>query len=169
MVRFGEWDNLLEVPEPDKKAVYARAMWHYGRAVAYAKKGMTDKAEEERLAAGPLKDTTLKSISVGALNTPYALMEIADKIISAEIYPSQIKIMKRQFLLLQEAMVMEDNLNYNEPSDWHQPVRQMFGAVLLESGNFKEAEKFYLEDLENLSGEWLVIIWFAAMPDRTGP
>ena len=147
MVRFGDWDKLIEMAEPDKRAIYSRAMWHYGRGVAYAKKGMTDKAEEERLALTTLKgDTSLVNISIGALNTPYALMDIADKVITAEIYLADINY-EKAIPVLREAVIMEDNLNYNEPADWHHPVRQMLGAALLESGHFEEAEKVYLEDL----------------------
>ncbi|NEU06998.1 hypothetical protein GZH53_01625 [Flavihumibacter sp. R14] len=147
MVRFGKWDDLLKIPEPDKKTVYARAMWHYGRGVAYARQGMIDKAERERSALLPLmKDSTLNSISVGALNTPYALMEIAEKIISAEIYAAK-RNYDKAIPLFKEAVDLEDKLNYNEPADWHQPVRQILGAVLLEKGSAKEAEKVYLEDL----------------------
>jgi tetratricopeptide (TPR) repeat protein len=148
MVRFGRWDDLLEIPEPDKKAIYARAMWHYGRGVAYARQGMTDKAEDQRLALLPLlNDTTLNSISVGALNTPYALIEIAEKIIRAEIYVA-LRNYDKAIPAFMEAVDLEDKLNYSEPADWHQPVRQILGAVLLEKGDAKAAEKVYLEDLK---------------------
>ena len=43
---------------------------------------------------------------------------------------------------------MEDALNYNEPPDWFFSVRHHLGAVLLECGKFKEAEKVYQEDLK---------------------
>lgn len=148
MVRFGEWDRLLKMAEPQKNAIYARAMWHYGRGVAYAKTGKADLAEKEGLALLPLlKDTTLTSISAGALNSPNALMDIAGRVLSAEIYVAK-KNYDKAILTLTEAVVLEDNLNYNEPADWHHPVRQILGAVLLESGKTKEAEKLYLEDLK---------------------
>ena len=148
MVRFGEWERLLKVTEPQKNAIYARAMWHYGRGVAYAKTGKTDLAEQQRLALTPLmKDSTLNSISAGALNTPNALMDIAGKVLSAEIYAAK-KNYDKAILALKDAVVLEDKLNYNEPADWHHPVRQILGAVLLEKGNIKDAEKLYLEDLK---------------------
>ena len=36
---------------------------------------------------------------------------------------------------------------YNEPPDWHVPVRQSLGAVLLEAGRATEAEAIYWQDL----------------------
>jgi tetratricopeptide (TPR) repeat protein len=44
-------------------------------------------------------------------------------------------------------MQLEDGLLYNEPVDWHQPVREILGAVLLQAGQHELAEKYYQEDL----------------------
>jgi tetratricopeptide (TPR) repeat protein len=50
--------------------------------------------------------------------------------------------------MFEEAMVLEDALRYNEPADWHQPVRETYGAFLLDQKKFAEAEKIYREDLQ---------------------
>lgn len=49
---------------------------------------------------------------------------------------------------LKKAVALEDELNYNEPSDWHAPVRQSLGAVLLASGDFAQAQQIYQQDLQ---------------------
>ena len=46
------------------------------------------------------------------------------------------------------AIQLEDKLPYMEPPFWHQPVRQIYGATLLQAGRAADAEKTYLEDLE---------------------
>jgi hypothetical protein len=48
---------------------------------------------------------------------------------------------------LQDAILLEDSLNYIEPPDWHYPIRQSLGAVLLKAGRPLEAETVYWEDL----------------------
>ncbi|MGH9787432.1 MAG: hypothetical protein ACRD4U_01860, partial [Candidatus Acidiferrales bacterium] len=48
---------------------------------------------------------------------------------------------------LHRAVLMEDGLTYMEPADWHYPVRQSLGAVLLKAGRAAEAEQVYWEDL----------------------
>ncbi len=51
--------------------------------------------------------------------------------------------------------MLEDNLIYNEPPDWHVPVRQALGAVLLEAGRAAEAESIYWQDLSlNRENGW---------------
>ena len=54
---------------------------------------------------------------------------------------------KQAIQLLTEATKIEDNLNYNEPPDWFFSVRHMLGNILLTTGDYKEAEKVYREDL----------------------
>ena len=49
--------------------------------------------------------------------------------------------------LLNQAIVLEDNLNYNEPPDWFFSVRHLLGDVLIGSGDYASAENIYLEDL----------------------
>jgi len=56
---------------------------------------------------------------------------------------------------LHRAILLEDNLIYNEPPDWHVPTRQLLGAVLLEAGRAAEAEAIYWQDLQlNRENGW---------------
>ena len=51
-------------------------------------------------------------------------------------------------LHLDRAIRYEDALIYQEPADWHAPVRQNLGAVLLAAGRADEAEAVLWEDLK---------------------
>ena len=56
---------------------------------------------------------------------------------------------------LEEAALIQDGLRYSEPQPWHQPVRQVLGAVLLEAGRPEEAEVVYRKDLKwNRENGW---------------
>ncbi len=44
-------------------------------------------------------------------------------------------------------MSLEDKLGYNEPEDWHYPVRQILGAAQLEAGKPADAERSYRDEL----------------------
>ena len=51
--------------------------------------------------------------------------------------------------------MLDDSLVYSEPPDWHIPVRQSLGAVLLEAGRPLEAETIYWQDLKwNRENGW---------------
>ena len=58
-------------------------------------------------------------------------------------------------LHLDRAIRYEDALIYQEPPDWHAPVRQNLGAVLLAAGRADEAEAVYWEDLKQEPGQRL--------------
>ena len=49
---------------------------------------------------------------------------------------------------MRKAVERQDATAYNEPPDFHYPVRQSLGAALLAAGRFEEAEIVYREDLE---------------------
>jgi len=55
----------------------------------------------------------------------------------------------RALLHLERAVRWEDGLIYQEPADWHAPVRQTLGAVLLEANRPDEAEAIFWQDLRN--------------------
>jgi tetratricopeptide (TPR) repeat protein len=67
-------------------------------------------------------------------------------VLSGEIAAAH-KDIKAAVAELHKAIAIEDGLIYGEPPDWFYPVRQNLGAILLEAGRPKAAEKVYREDL----------------------
>ncbi|MGH9314290.1 MAG: tetratricopeptide repeat protein, partial [Vicinamibacterales bacterium] len=58
-------------------------------------------------------------------------------------------------LHLERGVRYEDSLIYQEPSDWHSPVRHALGAVLFKAGRADEAEAVYWQDLKiNAENGW---------------
>ena len=51
------------------------------------------------------------------------------------------------FSRLRKAIYLDDNLKYDEPWGWMQPVRHALGALLLEQGRVEEAMEAYRADL----------------------
>jgi tetratricopeptide (TPR) repeat protein len=47
LVRFGMWDDVLQLPEPAADFLYARAMRHYARGLALIEKKQLDAAQKE--------------------------------------------------------------------------------------------------------------------------
>lgn len=148
-VKFAMWDTILALgPMAGKDLVYPQAIEHYAKGMAYLGKQDMANAQKE---AGKLKvlaaDTTLQHLTIWAINTTADLVQIAYKVLTAEIAASQDQP-DVAISLLNEAVAIEDNLNYNEPPDWFFSVRHHLGAVLLKAGKYQEAEKVYRRDLQ---------------------
>ncbi len=53
-------------------------------------------------------------------------------------------------LAFEQAVRMQDALNFNEPPDWPQSMRLYLGASLLEAGRARDAEGVYFDELRDL-------------------
>ncbi|MES2733247.1 MAG: hypothetical protein V4714_15980 [Bacteroidota bacterium] len=146
-VRFGKWNEVLTLPYPGKEFRHASALWHYARGMAYTAKGQIALAKQELVVLDSLiKDSSLDTC-YASQNPTSRIVAIANRMVASAIeaqnknYPTAIRLLK-------EAAGLEDDLRYDEPRSWHHPVRQILGAVLLESKLPAEAEAVYLEDLK---------------------
>ncbi|MGC4235092.1 MAG: hypothetical protein QM594_19135 [Niabella sp.] len=147
-VKFSMWDTLLSLPAPPKDLVYPQAIWHYAKGMALLGKNDVAGAQKEMSSLSLLAaDTTLKDLTIWEINSTADLVQIAIKVLAAEIAFQQHQP-DQSASLLREAVAIEDNLNYNEPPDWFFSVRHHLGAVLLKAGKYNEAETVYREDLQ---------------------
>jgi tetratricopeptide (TPR) repeat protein len=146
-VKLSMWDTILALPAPEKDLVYPQAIWHYARAMAYLGKQNLPEAKKELTTLSSIAtDSSLQKLTVWDINTTFDLVQIAEKVVRAEIAVKENQ-MAAANQLFREAVAIEDNLNYNEPPDWFFSVRHHWGAALLKAGNYKEAERVYREDL----------------------
>ncbi|MFV1884671.1 MAG: hypothetical protein ACMZ7B_09300 [Balneola sp.] len=147
-VRFGKWEKIIASPKPAEDLVYPVGIWHYARGVAFTAQGKLKDARNELKALNKvLKDERLEGVTVWEINTAIDVLTIASLTLEGEI-EGKAKNYSKSISILEAAAALEDKLNYNEPSDWHYPVRHTLGAVLLQARKFAEAEKVYQEDLE---------------------
>ena len=155
MVRFGDWDAIVADKGPDHQTPFTRAAWRYARAMAFIAKDRLSEAEAELEQLNLLvNDPELKKQVTFSNNTGFAIMRIAPEVVTGEI-AARRKDWDKALLHLERAIRYEDSLIYQEPSDWHAPVRQNLGAVLLEAGRPEEAEAVFWEDLrKNPENGW---------------
>lgn len=145
LMRFGEWDELLEVKKPASHFPVTRAMWTFARGVALAAKGRTDEARHEhsrlkrQIAAIPAERITI-------VNKAHDVLGIADLVLAGEIAYHEGDV-RGAIDHLNDALKIEDRLVYMEPPEWMIPVRHPLGAMLIEVGRPAEAEQAYREDL----------------------
>ena len=148
--RFGEWDLILREPRPPEDSLFWTGIWHYARGLAFTATGELDKAGSElyslqKIAAHNSLDGYRVTFS---RNGAKAILEIAKEVLAGELAAKQGDY-EKAIAGLHRGVLLEDNLIYNEPPDWHVPVRQALGAVLLEAGRAAEAEAIYWQDLGN--------------------
>lgn len=147
LVRFGKWEEILREPAPDADLLYPTAVWHYARGIAYARERKLGEATQElRQVRMIAADSRLKEIRIWGLNPTSSLAKIAAAVLQGEIAAARNNI-KTAVAQLRKAIAIEDGLIYGEPPDWFYPVRQNLGAILLEAGRPRAAEKVYRADL----------------------
>jgi tetratricopeptide (TPR) repeat protein len=149
MVRFGEWDAILADKGPHHATAFTTGVWHYARAMAFiAKNRLTDAEQELAMLNEKLGDPSLQGPTTFSINTGVTILRIAPEVVAGEIAAKR-RDWDRALLHLERAVRWEDGLIYQEPADWHAPVRQTLGAVLVEAGRPDEAEAVFWEDLRN--------------------
>ena len=154
--RFGEWDLILKEPRPSEDSLFWTAIWHYARGLAFTAKGDLDEAnlELDRLQRIATQNSLDGYRVTFSRNGAKAILEIAVEVLAGELAAKR-KDYGQAIARLHRASLLEDNLIYNEPPDWHVPVRQSLGAILLEAGRPDEAEAIYWQDLSrNRENGW---------------
>ena len=147
LIRFGKWRQIIAQDLPADGELYCNttAMIHYAKGVAHAALGEVAAAEAEQ-----------KLFRAAALRVPKSrnlhniactrLLAVAEEMLEGEIAYRR-GAHDAAFAHLRAAVALEDDLPYDEPWGWMQPVRHALGALLLEQGRAAEAETVYREDL----------------------
>ena len=146
LVRFARWEDVLSEPEPYAPFAFARAIWHYGRGVAYASMENKESALNE-LAAIERLEPKVDDIFMGNVYPAKSLIGIAKSLLRGEI-SFRSGAMAAAVRSFEEAVAMQDALPYTEPPFWYYPTRQSLGAALLADGRAAEAQLVFEADLE---------------------
>jgi tetratricopeptide (TPR) repeat protein len=149
-VKFGKWDDILKIENEFPDLDYPTAILNYAKGMSYLSKGNVKAAKNELMILEKIaSNEKLKEVTIWDINSVYELVQIACKVLKAEIL-SKENDFTQSISLLKEAIEIEDALNYNEPPDWFFSVRHHLGAIQLDAGQYQDAIKTYKQDLENL-------------------
>ena len=147
LIRFGKWREIIAQDLPADRDLYCNtvAMIHYAKGVAHAALGDVPAAEAEQALFREAAKRVPESRQIH--NVPCVkLMAIAEEMLEGEIAYRRGEH-DAAFARLRAAIALEDDLPYDEPWGWMQPIRHALGALLLEQGRAAEAEAVYREDL----------------------
>jgi tetratricopeptide (TPR) repeat protein len=147
LVRFGQWEMILEEPQPEAKFQYATAIWHWARGLAFTRQGQLDRAAAEYDKLVAIGQTeAMKNLTLYSFAQASTMLDIATHVLAGELAGAQGDADK-MIAELEKAVEIQDNLHYIEPPAWHYPVRHNLGAALLRIGRAETAEAVYHEDL----------------------
>ncbi len=147
MLRFGRFDQILELKEdlPDH-AVY-RGLHQFATGYAHLRTGRTDSARHylesvERTATAAGDSVQFRG------HTAKDLLAITGGILRAELLRGEGRL-DEAIRILEECVVVEDGLRYDEPEPLNFSARHWLGATLLEAGRPVDAERVYRAELED--------------------
>ncbi|MBL1263408.1 tetratricopeptide repeat protein [Methylomicrobium sp. RS1] len=144
---FGEWDAIIDEPAPPPDLLYLTAVWHYARGMALLRKDDVKTAQQELAHLEQILDNpAILKMTLSDKNPVTKILQIAAEMLEGEITALR-KDYAKAIAHLRRAVEIEDGLNYIEPKEWYLPPRQVLGAVLLEAGKAREAERAYRQDL----------------------
>jgi len=146
-VRFGMWQEVLDLPMPADNLPFALAMSHYGRGLAQAALGNLEGASTELAALQDLAgQDRLRLLNMRRPGVVSDLTGIAESLVRARIARDQGNA-SAELAALQQAVAHQDALPYTEPPLWHYPVRQTLGEAQIRAGEFSAAKETFAEDL----------------------
>jgi tetratricopeptide (TPR) repeat protein len=144
LTRFGRWHDVLKTKPVDAGPVSA-TLWLYAHGSALAQLGDAAGARSDRKA--------MEAWRAKLTDEPGLLQNSAKSIgaLAAQILDGRIAIAEGRtsdgIAALEKAVAMEDTLDYDEPADWWNPVRETLGAALLRAGRPADAERVFRDDL----------------------
>jgi tetratricopeptide (TPR) repeat protein len=144
-LRSGRWLDVIRM-KPAGAGPLSTALSHFARGVAFAKIGNVLGAQSEQKALESAR--TSLTDDVGFMQNPArAIGELASHALAAQIAEAS-GATEEALAQFRQAVMAEDALNYNEPSDWAWPTRESLGAALLRAGRNADAEGVFREDLK---------------------
>ena len=137
LILMKRWRDVLRIQPPSEKMKLTLALWRYGRAMAYTKIGIEEKALEE-------KQYFKKLLAADGSNN---ILRIAALFLDAAIAESNNDSSK-VIQSLKEAILIQEKEDNQGAVDWFFPARNYLGMYLLKNDRPIEAEAFFRQDLK---------------------
>ena len=140
--RFGEWDAILKMPQPDEAMPATRSAWSYARTLAMAARDDDTGAKREQQSF-ERRRTSIPADAPWGQNKAQDVMHLASEVLAARLSGNLNEACERW----RNAVELQDRLVYDEPPAWYYPVRESEGACLLRAGRATEATRVFREGL----------------------
>ncbi|MEM7466871.1 MAG: hypothetical protein AAF387_08310 [Pseudomonadota bacterium] len=158
--RFSRWDEILSLTPIENAPSLVSGLYLFARGSAMLHTEDIAGARNALRKLFLLVESPETAKQRSWVNNVDVLLRIASQVLSAEI-DIKNKQYARAIASYEDAIRLEDGLNYMEPPEWGHPVRQELGALLLRLNRPREAETVFWEDLRrnpengwSLHGVW---------------
>ena len=164
---FSDPATILALPAPGAELALVKAMYHYARAVAYARQKDARNAKAEMAALEKLENTTDYKPFADFQVPAKEVIQTARLVAAARLADAQgdLEAAARAY---EDAIFIEDTLSYMEPPFWYYPVRQSLGSVRLRQGKLDEAEKAFRDSLARVRNNGWALAGLAEVYKRNG-
>ena len=164
---FSDPATILALPAPGAELALVKAMYHYARAVAYARQKDARNAKAEMAALEKLENTTDYKPFADFQVPAKEVIQTARLVAAARLADAQgdLEAAARAY---EDAIFIEDTLSYMEPPYWYYPVRQSLGSVRLRQGKLDEAEKAFRDSLARVRNNGWALAGLAEVYKRNG-
>lgn len=145
-VQFSSPEVLVALPDPGPELVLVQAMWHYARAVGFARQRALADSQKEIDAIGAIeRSADFKPFA--EWNVPAReIVRTAHAVAGGRLADARGDL-PAAIRAYQQAVTLQDALPYTEPPHWYYPVRQSLGAAQLRAGQLDEAEQTFRASL----------------------
>jgi tetratricopeptide (TPR) repeat protein len=128
----------------------------YGRTLAFAATGDKTDAARERERFEQLRNGVPANTPWGE-NTAADVLHVASEVLAARLSANREEACEHW----RRAVLLQDDLTYDEPPDWYYPVRESQGACLLQAGKAGEAAQVFREGVRRSprNGRMLFGLW----------
>lgn len=141
-IRFGRFDEVLEATKRPEREVPGGA-WDFAQGYAHLRKGEPEFAKAYLARVQKTADTSNAEFRS---HPAKRLLGVLAGILEGEIARSAGDL-PRSIAAFEQAVTLDDELEYDEPEPIPFPARHWLGAALLEADRHTDAERVYREDL----------------------
>ncbi len=147
-VRFGKWNELLQMIQPENGQVYANVLYRYGRGMALANQYRFAEAKYELEQMQQLMKDSALAIPFSPFSSSFEGAVVAEKLLTGTIALKE-KRMTDAVAAMGKAVTTDENMVYNEPRDWLLNPKHYLANVFLVIGDGEKAEEVLKRDLLN--------------------
>jgi tetratricopeptide (TPR) repeat protein len=144
LVRFGRFDEVRAVTSRPSQEVEG-GLWDFAQGYAHLREGAPDFAKVYLVRVQKAAETSTATLR---MHPAKALLGVVAGILEGEIHRAGGSL-PAAITSFEQAVALEDGLEYDEPEPLPFAARHWLGAALLEAGRYEDAARVYREELDD--------------------